>query len=93
MGIPEYNAEARFAALVEVLTSEGVDVDDVKSKLKAQEVETPSWGYGNSGTRFRVFPQSGAARDVHERLSDAAQVHKWTGVCPGVDSSQTPSAT
>ena len=84
MGIPEYNAEARFAALAEVLTSEGVDVDDVKSKLKAQEVETPSWGYGNSGTRFGVFPQPGAARDVHERLSDAAQVHKATGVCPGV---------
>ena len=84
MGIPEYNAEARFAALAEVLTSEGVDVDDVKSKLKAQEVETPSWGYGNSGTRFGVFPQPGAARDVHERLSDAAQVHNVTVVCPGV---------
>ena len=51
MGIPEYNAEARFAALAEVLASEGVDVDDVKSKLKAQEVDTPSWGYGTSGTR------------------------------------------
>ena len=84
MGIPEHNAGAQFAALAEVLTSEGIDVDDVKSKLKTQEVETPSWGYGNSGTRFGVFPQPGAARDVHERLSDAAQVHKVTGVCPGV---------
>ena len=84
MGIPEQSAEGRFAALAEDLTRQEVDVEDIKTKLKAQEVETPSWGYGNSGTRFGVFKQPGAARDVHERLSDAAQVHKVTGVCPGV---------
>ncbi|CAI8053881.1 Probable sugar isomerase R00627 [Geodia barretti] len=67
-----------------MLSGRGIEVEEVKAQLKAQEIETPSWGYGNSGTRFGVFKQPGAARDVHERLSDAAQVHKVTGVCPGV---------
>jgi L-rhamnose isomerase/sugar isomerase len=47
-------------------------------------LETPSWGYGNSGTRFGVFKQIGAARDIHERLADAAEVHRLTGICPKV---------
>lgn len=84
MGIPQHNPEDQFSALAEVLASQGVDIEGIKAKIKAQEIETPSWGYGNSGTRFGVFKQPGAARDVHERLSDAAQVHKMTGVCPGV---------
>ena len=84
MGIPQFNAKDQFFVLTEVLSDQGIDVEGVKDKLKAQEIETPSWGYGNSGTRFGVFKQPGAARDVHERLSDAAQVHKMTGVCPGV---------
>ena len=85
MGIPApNNIEDQFAALAEVLAGRGIAVEEVKAQLKAQEIETPSWGYGNSGTRFGVFKQPGAARDVHERLSDAAQVHKVTGVCPGV---------
>ena len=85
MGIPVHdNIEGQFAALAEMLSGRGIEVEEVKAQLKAQEIETPSWGYGNSGTRFGVFKQPGAARDVHERLSDAAQVHKVTGVCPGV---------
>ena len=59
-------------------------IEEIKTKLKVQEIETPSWGYGNSGTRFGVFKQAGAARDLHERLQDAAMVHKLTGVCPSV---------
>ena len=50
----------------------------------ALEIETPSWGYGNSGTRFHVFPWPGAARDVRERIADAALVHRLTGCCPTV---------
>ena len=84
MGIPQFNAKDQFSVLAEVLSDQGINVEGIKDKLKAQEIETPSWGYGNSGTRFGVFKQPGAARDVHERLSDAAQVHKMTGVCPGV---------
>ena len=84
MPINEKNLEVRFSALAEDLNEQGVDVDQVMERLMEQEVETPSWGYGNSGTRFGVFKQPGAARDVHERLSDAAEVHKLTGSCPAV---------
>ena len=51
---------------------------------RALEIETPSWGYGNSGTRFHVFPWPGAARDAWERIADAALVHRLTGCCPTV---------
>jgi L-rhamnose isomerase/sugar isomerase len=54
----------------------------VKAALKSQEIETPSWGFGNSGTRFRVFPQPGVPRDPFEKLADAAAVHAVTGVAP-----------
>jgi L-rhamnose isomerase/sugar isomerase len=56
----------------------------VLEQLKALEIETPSWGYGNSGTRFHVFPWPGAARTVWERIDDAALVHRLTGCCPSV---------
>ena len=47
-------------------------------------VETPSWGYGNSGTRFKVFGQAGAARSIEEKLADAGMVNRLTGICPTV---------
>ncbi|OON82905.1 L-rhamnose isomerase [Streptomyces tsukubensis] len=56
----------------------------VKAFLKSQVIETPSWGYGNSGTRFKVFAQAGVPRDPYEKLDDAAQVHAATGVAPVV---------
>jgi L-rhamnose isomerase/sugar isomerase len=71
-------------ALAEALSAQGVDVEAVKEALKAQHIETPSWGYGDSGTRFKVFAWPGAARDVYEKLQDAAFVHKLTGVAPSV---------
>ena len=58
--------------------------DDVLGRLAALEIETPSWGYGNSGTRFHVYPWPGAARTVRERIDDAALVHRLTGCCPSV---------
>ncbi|SDP06339.1 L-rhamnose isomerase / sugar isomerase [Streptomyces sp. cf386] len=56
----------------------------VKAALKTQAVETPSWAYGNSGTRFKVFAQSGVPRTPREKLDDAAKVHEFTGVAPTV---------
>ena len=53
-------------------------------QLGRLEIETPSWGYGNSGTRFHVYPWPGAARSVQERIADAALVHRLTGSCPRV---------
>jgi L-rhamnose isomerase/sugar isomerase len=44
----------------------------------------PSWAFGNSGTRFKVFAQAGVPRDAFEKIADAAQVHRYTGVAPRV---------
>ncbi|WTW94160.1 L-rhamnose isomerase [Streptomycetaceae bacterium NBC_01309] len=57
---------------------------DAKAALRAQRIETPSWAYGNSGTRFKVFAQQGVPRDPFEKLADAGQVHAFTGVAPSV---------
>lgn len=62
----------------------GIDLEQVKEKLKSLRVETPSWGYGDSGTRFKVFRQTGIPRDPFEKLADAAVVHRLTGICPSV---------
>ncbi|WP_320780458.1 L-rhamnose isomerase [Streptomyces sp. CRN 30] len=56
----------------------------VKAALKTQAVETPSWAYGNSGTRFKVFAQQGVPRTPQEKLEDAAKVHEFTGAAPTV---------
>jgi L-rhamnose isomerase / sugar isomerase len=53
-------------------------------RINRLHVETPSWGYGNSGTRFKVFAQPGAAQTVEEKIADAGLVHKLTGICPTV---------
>jgi L-rhamnose isomerase/sugar isomerase len=52
--------------------------------LRALEIEVPSWAFGNSGTRFKVFSQPGVPRDPWEKLADAAQVHRFTGAAPSV---------
>ena len=60
------------------------DRSAVKARLAALRIEQPSWAFGNSGTRFRVFPQPGVPRDPYEKLADAAQVHRFTGAAPSV---------
>ena len=60
------------------------DVAAIKAALAAQEIETPSWAYGNSGTRFKVFAQPGVPRTAKEKVDDAATVHRFTGVAPSV---------
>ena len=75
---------AAYDTLAATLTRSGIDVAAVKDQLKAQAIETPSWGYGNSGTRFKVFPWPGAARNVYEKLDDAAYIHRLTGAAPTV---------
>jgi L-rhamnose isomerase / sugar isomerase len=60
------------------------DEHEIEHALAAFRVETPSWGYGDSGTRFGVFPQPGRPRDVFEKLQDAAEVHRLTGAADAV---------
>jgi L-rhamnose isomerase/sugar isomerase len=52
--------------------------------LNQFEIELPSWGFANTGTRFGKFLQPAAAGTIEEKMSDAAQVHRYTGVCPSV---------
>jgi len=60
------------------------DLTAVKDALKNHQIELPSWAFGNSGTRFKVFGQPGVPRDPYEKADDAAQVHKYTGVAPSM---------
>jgi L-rhamnose isomerase / sugar isomerase len=58
------------------------DLTAVKDALKNHQIELPSWAFGNSGTRFKVFGQPGVPRNPYEKADDAAQVHRYTGVAP-----------
>ena len=58
--------------------------NSVLEVLERQAIEVPSWAYGNSGTRFKVFAQPGVPRDPYEKVADAAQVHALTGLAPSV---------
>src|SRR4051794_19952454 len=60
------------------------DISLVKTELRRQWVDMPSWAFGNSGTRFKVFAQPGVPRDPYEKLQDAAQVLRYTGVARSV---------
>ncbi|HEV7623045.1 MAG TPA: L-rhamnose isomerase [Amnibacterium sp.] len=57
---------------------------EITDALATQAIELPSWAFGNSGTRFRVFPQAGVPRDPYEKIADAATVHELTGLAPSV---------
>ena len=75
---------AGFDLIAETLAARGDDIARVETALRAQEVETPSWAFGNSGTRFAVFAQPGAPRDPFEKLEDAAEVQRLTGIARSV---------
>jgi len=60
------------------------DLTAVKDALKNHQIELPSWAFGNSGTRFKVFGQPGVPRNPYEKADDAAQVHRYTGVAPSM---------
>src|SRR5437868_5239399 len=78
------NHSPAFEILADQLTNEGLDVAAIMVLLKQQQIETPSWGYANGGTRFKAFPHPGAARTTHEKLDDAAMVNRMTGIAPSV---------
>jgi L-rhamnose isomerase/sugar isomerase len=59
-------------------------VEGVKAQLRGHRIETPSWAYGNSGTRFKVYAQAGVPRTPQEKIADAAKVHELTGVAPSI---------
>jgi L-rhamnose isomerase/sugar isomerase len=67
-------------------TTSGADgrVEGALAALRTQTIELPSWAFGNSGTRFKVFAQAGVPRDPFEKIADAGQVNRYTGVAPRV---------
>ncbi len=73
-----------YEMLVDKLSSKGIDVNKVMQRLKEFAVETPSWGYSDAGTRFKVFHKPGSARNIFERIDDAAVVNKLTGAAPTI---------
>ncbi len=78
------NTNAAYQILEESLDGQGIDVAGVIDELKGQRIETPSWGYANSGTRFKAFPWPGAAVTTRQKIDDAAVVHKMTGIAPSM---------
>jgi L-rhamnose isomerase / sugar isomerase len=59
-------------------------VTDLTDAFRELVIETPSWGYADSGTRFGVFPQPGRPRNTYDKLDDAAEVHRLTGTAGAV---------
>jgi L-rhamnose isomerase/sugar isomerase len=57
---------------------------DIAPLLEGQAIELPSWAFGNSGTRFKVFGTPGTPRSIEEKIADAATVHRLTGLAPTV---------
>jgi L-rhamnose isomerase/sugar isomerase len=64
--------------------SEMTTFEAISPRLEALAIEVPSWAYGNSGTRFKVFGSPGTPRTVEEKIADAAAVHRFTGLAPSV---------
>ena len=73
-----------YDLLKEKASEKGLELESIKNRLKQQAIETPSWGYANSGTRFQAFPWPGAAVTTRQKLDDAAMVHRMTGIAPSV---------
>src|ERR1700739_2960616 len=60
------------------------ETQNIQRALDSFQIETPSWGFADTGTRFGKFLQDAAAIDINDKLADAGQVHAFTGICPSV---------
>lgn len=56
----------------------------VHQALDTFQIELPSWGFADTGTRFGKFLQDSAATTISEKFADAGQVHALTGICPTI---------
>jgi L-rhamnose isomerase/sugar isomerase len=74
--------ERQYELLASILTDKGIDVEGVKDRIRELVVELPSWAVGNSGTRYGVFRQPGAARSIWEKVDDCAEIQRVVGICP-----------
>lgn len=74
--------ERQFDELANRLTDSGIDVAAVLTAIKEQVIELPSWAVGDSGTRYGVFRQASAARNIWDKIDDCAEIQRVVGVCP-----------
>lgn len=74
--------QRHYQVLADTLEARGMDAENVKTSLKNLVIELPSWAVGNSGTRYGVFRQPGAARTIWEKVDDCAEIQRMLGVCP-----------
>jgi L-rhamnose isomerase / sugar isomerase len=74
--------EKQYDVLANTLSECGLDVESIKARIKNLVIELPSWAVGNSGTRYGVFRQPGAARSIWEKVDDCAEIQRVLGVCP-----------
>lgn len=73
-----------MASLVPEMEGTDMFTDLQLAMLENQAIELPSWAFGNTGTRFRVFGTPGTPRNVFEKIEDAATVNRFTGLAPVV---------
>jgi L-rhamnose isomerase/sugar isomerase len=62
--------------------SESASFDQAVRVLDSFQIEVPSWGFANTGTRFGKFVQAAAAFTIEEKFADAAEVNRLTGATP-----------
>lgn len=74
--------EQQYERLADSLTARGVDMPAVITALKHQVIELPSWAVGNSGTRYGVFRQASAARNIWDKIDDCVEIQRLVGICP-----------
>jgi len=84
MGTSVYEQADQAKTILDGVRQAGGDPDALLERLRTWQIETPSWGFADAGTRFGTWKQASAARTIDEKLADAGQVHKYTGICPTV---------
>ncbi len=82
VGVPQ--SSRRYIRLQLLGSDHMPTFSDISDQLVHQAIELPSWAFGNSGTRFKVFGSPGTPRTVQEKIADAAKVNELTGLAPKV---------
>ena len=74
--------EKQFDITKNILIDKGIDLENVITRIKKQVIELPSWAVGDSGTRYGVFRQEGAARNIWDKIDDCAEINRYVGISP-----------
>ncbi len=83
-GYNDRTLEQQAQRILNDVADQGRNPKALMERLASLRIEIPSWGFADTGTRFGKFLQPAAARTTEEKLEDAAEVHRRTGICPSV---------